>query len=87
MDATVHTPLTRPSHVSLFTGRYPAEHGIRDNIAPALADLSRRWRRSCPPRVSEPAHSSSIVLSAQSGLNRGFDTYSARFEAGDDARF
>ena len=31
---------------------------------------------------------SSIVLSAQSGLNRGFGTYSARFEAGaDDARF
>src|SRR6185295_9790079 len=31
---------------------------------------------------------SSIVLSAQSGLARGFDTYSAKFEAGaDDARF
>ncbi|HEX2443949.1 MAG TPA: sulfatase-like hydrolase/transferase [Vicinamibacterales bacterium] len=89
MDATVHTPLTRPSHVSLFTGRYPAEHGIRDNIAPALADsvptlatiLSAAGFRT-------GAFVSSIVLSAQSGLNRGFDTYSARFEAGvDDARF
>ncbi|MGH9315325.1 MAG: sulfatase, partial [Vicinamibacterales bacterium] len=89
IDATVHAPLTRPSHVSLFTGRYPAEHGIRDNIAPALADnvptlatlLSAAGFRT-------GAFVSSIVLSAQSGLNRGFGTYSARFEAGaDDARF
>ena len=89
LDATVHAPLTRPSHVSLFTGRYPAEHGIRDNIAPALAEhvptlatiLSAAGFRT-------GAFVSSIVLSAQSGLNRGFDTYSARFEAGaDDARF
>ena len=35
-QATVHVPLTRPSHVSLFTGRYPAEHGIRDNVSPPL---------------------------------------------------
>src|SRR6266540_6551256 len=34
-QATVHVPLTRPSHVSLFTGRYPDEHGIRDNISPS----------------------------------------------------
>ena len=30
-DATVHAPLTRPSHVSLLTGLLPSEHGIRDN--------------------------------------------------------
>ena len=35
-NATVHAPLTRPSHVSLFTGRYPDEHGIRDNVSPPL---------------------------------------------------
>src|SRR5438132_3299827 len=35
-QATVHVPLTRPSHVSLFTGRYPAEHGVRDNLSAAL---------------------------------------------------
>ena len=33
---SAHVPLTRPSHVSLFTGLYPAEHGIRDNVSPPL---------------------------------------------------
>ena len=36
-QATVHVPLTRPSHVSLLTGRYPAEHGVRDNVSPPVA--------------------------------------------------
>src|SRR4051794_1204174 len=35
-QAVVQVPLTRPSHISLFTGRYPAEHGVRDNEAPTL---------------------------------------------------
>ena len=38
LDASVHAPLTRPSHVSLFTGLLPAQHGIRDNVSPALGD-------------------------------------------------
>jgi arylsulfatase A-like enzyme len=37
LDATVHVPLTRPSHASLLTGRLPAEHGLRDNVTPPLA--------------------------------------------------
>jgi arylsulfatase A-like enzyme len=35
-DASVHVPLTRPSHASLLSGLLPARHGIRDNISPAL---------------------------------------------------
>ena len=35
-QATAHVPLTRPSHVTLFTGRLPAETGMRDNISPAV---------------------------------------------------
>jgi choline-sulfatase len=89
LDATVHAPLTRPSHVSLFTGRYPADHGIRDNIAPTLAeDVPTLATILSSAGFRTGAFVSSIVLSAQSGLNRGFGTYSARFEAGaDDARF
>ena len=61
---------------------------IRDNIAPRSPRMCRRWRRSCRRGFQDGALVSSIVLSAQSGLNRGFGTYSARFEAGaDDARF
>src|SRR5438552_3809865 len=29
--AHAHTVLTLPSHASIFTGRYPYEHGVRDN--------------------------------------------------------
>lgn len=88
-QASVHVPLTRPSHVSLLTGLLPAEHGIRDNVSPAL--------RADVPTLADVLHArgfrtgafvSSIVLSRQSGLSRGFDEYSDRFEAdGDDARF
>ena len=87
--ASAHVPLTRPSHTSLFTGLYPAEHGIRDNVAPPL--------RTDAPLLAEILQQqgfrtagfvSSIVLSKQSGLARGFARYSDQFEIGDDdARF
>jgi arylsulfatase A-like enzyme/Flp pilus assembly protein TadD len=89
LHASVQVPLTRPSHVSLLSGLYPAEHGIRDNVSPPLRPgvpllaeiLQQRGFRT-------GAFVSSIVLSKQSGLARGFDTYSDRFEIGDDdARF
>ena len=71
MHASVQVPLTRPSHVSLLTGLYPAEHGIRDNVSPPL--------RTAVPLLAEilkqrgfrtGAFVSSIVLSKQSGLGR-----------------
>ena len=31
-NAYSHIPLTLPSHTSLFTGRLPYEHGVRDNF-------------------------------------------------------
>jgi choline-sulfatase len=87
--STVHVPLTRPSHTSIFTGRYPAEHGIRDNVAPALAPdvplMAEYFQRA---GFATAAFVSSVVLTRQSGLARGFETYSDAFEIGDDdARF
>jgi arylsulfatase A-like enzyme/Flp pilus assembly protein TadD len=88
-QASVHAPLTRPSHISLFTGLYPAEHGIRDNVSPPLGSrvplLAEILQRQ---GVRTAAFVSSIVLSRQSGLGRGFAVYSDRFDIGeDDARF
>jgi arylsulfatase A-like enzyme/Flp pilus assembly protein TadD len=87
--ATAHVPLTRPSHISIFTGLYPAEHGIRDNVSPALApDLPLLAERFKAQGHSTAAFVASVVLTRQSGLARGFDHYSDRFEIGeDDARF
>ena len=86
-QATVHAPLTRPSHVSLLTGLYPAEHGIRDNVSPPLAAhvplLAEIFKRD---GFATAAFIASAVLDRQSGLARGFDLYSDRFPPGADRR-
>lgn len=86
-NATVHAPLTRPSHASLFTGRYPDEHGIRDNVSAPLAAgvplLAERFKRD---GLATAAFVASVVLERQSGLDRGFDVYSDRMPAGGDRR-
>jgi arylsulfatase A-like enzyme/Flp pilus assembly protein TadD len=88
-QATVHVPLTRPSHASILTGLLPAEHGLRDNVSPPLAAEVPTLAETLEAQgFQTAAFVSSIVLSRQSGLHRGFDAYSDRFEAGgDDARF
>jgi choline-sulfatase len=86
-QADVHVPLTRPSHVSIFTGRYPVEHGVRDNVSPPLAAdvpvLAEQFQRAGWPTA---AFLASTVLDRQSGLARGFDLYSDRFDGGADRR-
>ena len=84
-DAPV--PLTRPSHVSLFTGRYPSEHGIRDNLsAPLNADVPLLSGIFQEAGFATAAFVSSTVLDRQSGLARGFDVYSDRFDKAADQR-
>jgi arylsulfatase A-like enzyme/Tfp pilus assembly protein PilF len=88
-EAMAHVPLTRPSHTSLLTGLLPSEHGIRDNVSgglsPRIGTLAERFKQA---GFETAAFVSSIVLSRQSGLNRGFDTYSDEFQGdADDARF
>src|SRR4051794_26498961 len=86
-QADVHVPMTRPSHVSLFTGRYPAEHGVRDNISQPLAtDVPVLAEAFHQAGFATAAFVSSAVLDRQSGLARGFDLYSDRFENGVDRR-
>jgi arylsulfatase A-like enzyme/Flp pilus assembly protein TadD len=88
-EASAHVPLTRPSHASILTGLLPPEHGIRDNVSPAvvpevplLADVLRK------AGFATGAFVSSVVLTRQSGLDRGFDVYADRFEgAAGDAQF
>jgi choline-sulfatase len=86
LDATAPAPITRPSHVSIFTGLYPAQHGIRDNISRALAlDIPTLAEAFKAAGFDTAGFVSSIVLSAQSGLGRGFDQFSDRFDLGADA--
>ncbi|MCH7595250.1 MAG: sulfatase-like hydrolase/transferase [Planctomycetes bacterium] len=70
-------PLTLPSHCSIFTGRYPKEHGLRDNGRQALPDhfptLATIFKEH---GYRTGAFIASIVLESRFGLDRGFDLYS-----------
>jgi len=75
------TPLTLPSHTSLFTGTYPSFHGVRDNggfLVPqemtTLAELMKQngFRTS--------AFVAAYVLDSKWGLDQGFDTYFDDFD-------
>ena len=88
-QASAHVPLTRPSHASILTGLLPTEHGIRDNVSPAVVPgvplLAEVFRKN---GFATGAFVSSVVLAAQSGFDRGFDVYGDRFEgASGDAQF
>jgi choline-sulfatase len=72
-EAVVHVPQTRPSHATLFTGRYPYEHGIRDN---AQGPLDRKWP-TLAERLRAGGWDTAAVIGAYpvsrpSGLDRGF---------------
>lgn len=75
-QAFAQVPLTLPSHASMMTGRYPREHGVRDNGENALG--------TSDPTLAEifKAHGyrtagfvSSFVLDSQFGINRGFEEF------------
>jgi choline-sulfatase len=88
--ASSHVPLTRPSHVTVFTGRLPSETGIRDNISPAVVPgvplLAEVLKKA---GFATAAFVSSIVLDSSSGLDRGFDVYDDAIDgsAGGGAEF
>jgi len=79
--AITAAPLTLPAHVSLLTGRYPFDHGVRNNGNFALGDRV--------PTIAGALHAagyrtaafvSAFVLDRRYGLARGFDRYDDRFE-------
>jgi arylsulfatase A-like enzyme/Flp pilus assembly protein TadD len=74
--AHAHAVMTLPSHASILTGRYPFEHGVRDNAgyrlddkAETLAELARRGG------LATGAFVGAFPLDRQFGLTQGFDVY------------
>lgn len=91
-EAISQVPLTLPSHASIFTGRYPASHGVRHNgiyrlrpeeetLAEHLAALGFRTA----------AFVGAYVLNKGFGLEQGFETYDDvdvdRYAGGRDQTF
>ena len=79
-DAVVQVPQTRPSHASLFTGRQPYEHGIRDNFSPPLeARLPTLAAVLARQGYATGGFIGAYPVSRDSGLDRGFSVYDDPF--------
>ncbi len=75
------TPLTMPSHASIFTGTYPAYHGVRDNggfVVPQQIETMAEVYRANGYQTA--AFVSAFVLDARWGLAQGFETYFDSFQ-------
>jgi arylsulfatase A-like enzyme/Flp pilus assembly protein TadD len=77
--AHAHNVVTLPSHANLLSGRYPLQHGVRDNTGfrfpegePTLATRLKEhgWRTG--------AFVSAFPLDSRFGLDRGFEVYDDR---------
>jgi len=80
--AHAHSVVTLPSHASILSGRYPYEHGIRDNTG-------YRFKASQPTAATllkasgfaTGAFIAGFPLDHRFGLDVGFDTYDDRLDA------
>jgi arylsulfatase A-like enzyme len=83
LGAHAHNVMTLPSHANILTGRYPYEHGVRDNdgfrLDPKMPTLATLLRSA---GYSTAAMIGAFPLDARFGLDRGFDTYDERYPQG-----
>ena len=74
--AHAHAVVTLPSHSSILTGRYPFEHGVRDNagfrLAPSAVTLAEAAREK---GFATGGFVGAFPLDRQFGLAQGFDVY------------
>lgn len=74
-------PITLPSHCSLFTGRYPLGHQVRDNGTFLLKkDEITLAEKMKEQGFQNYAVIAAYVLLARFGLNQGFDLYDDSLE-------
>lgn len=70
------TPLTLPSHTSIFTGLYPPSHGVRDNgdyrVDERITTLAEILQNN---GYATGAVVGAVVLAREFGLSQGFDHY------------
>lgn len=85
-NAHAHNVVTLPSHANILTGRYPYQHGIRDNTGFVLDETI--------PTAATLLHAAGFAtgavvaaypLDARFGLNRGFDHYDDQLPANQGA--
>lgn len=76
-DAQTSAPITGPAHAAIFTGVYPARHGVRDNATTPLPERATTMAE----RLSEAGFATggfigAFVLDRAYGFAQGFATFS-----------
>lgn len=80
--ARSHSPLTLPSHASIFTGLLPTEHGVRNNGTYVLGDSQTTLAETLSSAgYATAAVVAAYVLDRKFGLAQGFDAYDDTIEA------
>jgi arylsulfatase A-like enzyme len=75
-DASAPTPVTLPSHATLFTGTDPLRHGVRHNGLFALArDRTTLAERLRAAGFRTGGFVGSLALSARYGVDQGFEAW------------
>ena len=83
-NAVAQVPLTLPSHVTLFTGLNPFQHGVRDNSGYRLARDKTTLAAFLRARgYATGGAVSAIVLDRGSGVAEGFDFWEDGVESRD----
>jgi len=85
-NAHAHNVLTLPSHTNILTGRYPFDHGVRENtgfrVPEGMDTLATILKRT---GYRTGAFVSGFPLDSRFGLDRGFDLYEDSFADGRGA--
>ena len=87
-DAVSQSAWTRPAHTSMFTGLYPAEHGVisMGGNAKVPGDLPTLAERMREGGYATAAFTGGANMSARFGFDRGFDLYKSPGLGGFAAR-
>lgn len=84
-NAHAHNVVTLPSHANILTGRYPYQHGVRDNsgftVPESVPNLAALLKRE---GYATGAFVGAYPLDARYGLNRGFDVYDDDYPRGSN---
>ncbi|HVL68840.1 MAG TPA: sulfatase-like hydrolase/transferase [Vicinamibacterales bacterium] len=74
--AHAHAVMTLPSHASILTGRYPFDHGVRDNSGYRLSPDAHTVAEAVKEKgIATAAFVGAFPLDRQFGLDQGFDVY------------
>jgi choline-sulfatase len=85
--AHAHAVVTLPSHATILTGRYPYEHGIRDNTGyRARPDQATAATLLKVRGFATAAFTGGFPLDHRFGLNAGFDVYDDTMDSGGEDR-